>query len=298
MKKYICILACMALSIFSASAADVVIEKNYDLKGFRGLAISNTFDVTVVKSDTYSVNIAVAGEYAPYLDVKVINGILNIGFKDLPRKLSATGYIKSDAVARISMPSLERLSLSGATKFNCEDAFDIGNADFQLVVSGASEVKRVEVYGTDADIDVSGASRANIAGDFVNIEMTLSGTARAALTSDAEELSVIASGTSVADIEGEFTDVDFDTSGVANITVKGKAVKMEVESSGTSSVDALNMPVNSADVEISGASVCKAHVLEELEAECSGASTLSYKADGDIKLDLKEIARSATLKKL
>lgn len=298
MKKLICILAVAALTIFSATAADVVIEKNYNLKGFRGLSISNTFEVEVEKSDTYSVNVAVASEYAPYLDIKVNGGILYIGFKNLPRKLNNTSFIKSAAVARVTMPTLERLSLSGVSKFSCDDVFDIGNSDFQLSLSGISEVEHLEVYGTDADISLSGTSKANIAGDFFEIDMSLSGTSRAVLTANAEDLSVQVSGTAVADIEGEFEDVDFSTSGVSNITVKGKAVELEVESSGTSSVDALRMPVNSADISLSGASVCKTYVLKELEAECTGASSLSYKTDEQIKLDLKEIARSATLKKL
>lgn len=298
MRKLFITLAILATCIFSAAAADVTVEKNYNLKNFRGLAISSTFDVAVEKSDTYSVVVAVASEYVPYLDVKVTGGILSIGFKNLPRKLSTTEFLKASAVARISMPSIERLSLSGASTFVSEDAFDIKNADFALSVSGASEVKRIEVYGSDADISLSGASRANIAGGFIDVEMSLSGTSRAALTADAEDLSVTVSGTAVADIEGEYDEVDLETSGVANITIKGKASKMEVESSGTSSVDALNMPVGSADVSLSGASVCKAYVLKALEAECTGASTLSYKADDKIRLDLKEIARSATLKKL
>jgi hypothetical protein len=51
-------------------------------------------------------------------------------------------------------------------------------------------------------------------------------------------------------------------------------------------------------VRLSGAGVCKTYVTESLEVQCTGASTCSYKADGEIKLDLKEIARTATLKKL
>ena len=298
MKKLYFAIAILFMSLLSARAADVIIEKNYNLKDFRGLSISSTFEVTAVQSDTYSVNIAVPAEYAPYLDIRVTGGILNIGFKNLPRKLNAASIVKSPAVARVSMPSLERLSLSGASKFESEDAFNIGNADFQISVSGASEVKRVEVYGADANIDVSGASRANIAGSFIDVGIVASGTARVMLTADGEDLDVKASGSAVADIEGLYEDFKFKTSGAANITVKGGAANMEVECSGASSVDALNAPVRTAEVSLSGASVCKTDVSEALEAECSGASSLSYKADGDIKLRIKEISRTAGLKKL
>lgn len=298
MKKLYCIIAILCMSLLSAKAADVIIEKNYNLKDFRGLSISSTFEVTAVQSDSYSVNIAVPAEYAPYLDVRVTGGILNIGFKNLPRKLNAASIVKSAAVAKVSMPSLERLSLSGASKFESEDAFNIGNAGFQISVSGASEVKRVEVYGADALINVSGAARANIAGSFIDVEIVASGTARVMLTADGEDLDVKTSGSAVADIEGLYENFDFNTSGAANITVKGGAEDMDVECSGASSVDALKAPVRTADVSLSGASVCKAYVSEKLEVKCSGASSLSYKADGDIMLNIKEISRTAGLKKL
>lgn len=297
MKKLYCIIAILCMSLISASAEDVIIEKNYNLTGFRGLAVSNTFDVTVEKSDSYSVSVAVPDQYASYLDVRMSGGILYIGFKNLPRKLSAASLIKS-AVAKVSMPSLERLSLSGASKFECEDAFEIGNTGFQLSVSGASEVKRVEVYGTDAVINVSGASKANIAGGFIDVGIEASGTARVVLTADGENLEAKSSGSAVADIEGVYEVLDFHASGAANITIKGGAESMEVDCSGAASVDALNAPVRFAEVSLSGASVCKTAVTEELEAECSGASTLSYKADEDVKLRLKDISRTAGLKKL
>ena len=71
-----------------------------------------------------------------------------------------------------------------------------------------------------------------------------------------------------------------------------------MNASSAGSVDALRMPVATATVRLSGAGVCKAYVKEALEVQCTGASTCSYKTDGEIKLDLKEIARTATLKKL
>lgn len=298
MKRLICLFAVVALTIFSASAQDAMVKKDYNLKNFRGLDISSTFYVSVEKSDTYSVSVSVSSDYAPYLDVKVTGGILSIGFKNLPKKLNLTGYVKSVAVARVSMPSLERVSVSGAARLISNDTFDLGDMPFQMSVSGIGEVEQLEVFGTDAKINLSGASKANLFGDFIDIDLEVSGTSRATLTADAEDLVVKASGTATAEIEGEYEDVDFKTSGVSNITIKGKAKEMDVESSGTSSIDALNMPVNSAEVSLSGASVCKTYVLRELEAECTGASTLSYKADDKISLDLKEIARSATLKKL
>lgn len=297
MKKLYCIVAILCISLFSAAADNITIEKNYDLKGFRGLSVSSTFDVDVEKSDSYSVKVSVPAEFAPYLDIRVSGGILNIGFKNLPRKLNAASLVKQTK-AEVSMPVLEYLNLSGASKFNCEDAFDLGNADFQISVSGASEVKRVEIYGTDAQIDVSGASRANIAGSFVDVDIVASGTARVVLTADGEDLEVKSSGSAVADIEGMYEEFDFIASGAANITVKGEAESMEAECSGAASVDALNAPVQTAKVSLSGASVCKTTVTEALEASCSGASSLSYKADEDISLKIKDISRTAGLRKL
>ena len=196
------------------------------------------------------------------------------------------------------MPELKGVTLNGAAKLTVADSFDLGNENFTLSTAGASEVKQMEIHANNATLSLLGASRVHLNGDFVTVSIQSSGTSRLDLSADADDLVVKSSGTAVSEIDGSFETLDLDLGGTSNVTLKGEAEDMTVVASSAGSVDALRMPVTTATVRLSGAGVCKTYVKKALEVQCTGASTCSYKADGEIKLDLKEIARTATLKKL
>ena len=281
------------------SQAPATIIKDYKCANFRGLHISSVFDVTVNRSSNYSTRIEISKEYEEYLDIRVVNGILKIGFTNTSRaKRLFTHMDKCVAVATISMPALESADLSGASKLNAPDTFDLRGNDFRLHVSGASEVYNLDINGGDAYITVSGASKAALSGRFEDIDIQLSGASKLDLNAKAEDIDIDASGSSSAEIEGSFDAVDAQCSGACGISLTGNADELEIGCSGASGVNALKMAAGSVDVDLSGASYAKVYVLDELEVDCSGASSCTYKTEGKIDLDIHEVSRSATLKKL
>lgn len=290
--------ACAATDPAGTQAPATVI-KDYKCSNFKGLQISSVFDVTVNRSSNYSTRIEISKEYEEYLDIRVVNGILKIGFTNTSRaKRLFTHMDKCVAVATISMPALESADLSGASKLNAPDTFDLRGNDFRLHVSGASEVYNLDINGGDAYITVSGASKAALSGRFEDIDIQLSGASKLDLNAKAEDIDIDASGSSSAEIEGSFDAVDAQCSGACGISLTGNADELEIGCSGASGVNALKMAAGSVDVDLSGASYAKVYVLDELEVDCSGASSCTYKTEGKIDLDIHEVSRSATLKKL
>lgn len=290
--------ACAATDPAGTQAPATVI-KDYKCSNFKGLQISSVFDVTVNRSSNYSTRIEISKEYEEYLDIRVVNGILKIGFTNTSRaKRLFTHMDKCVAVATISMPALESADLSGASKLNAPDTFDLRGNDFRLHVSGASEVYNLDINGGDAYITVSGASKAALSGRFEDIDIQLSGASKLDLNAKAEDIDIDASGSSSAEIEGSFDAVDAQCSGACGISLTGNADELEIGCSGASGVNALKMAAGSVDVKLSGASYAKVYVLDELEVDCSGASSCTYKTEGKIDLDIHEVSRSATLKKL
>ena len=281
------------------SQAPATIIKDYKCANFRGLHISSVFDVNVSRSSKYSLQIEISKDYEQYLDVKVVNGILRIGFTDTYKAKKLFSHMdKCIAVATISMPALESVELSGASKLNASDSFDIKGKDFRLRVSGASEVYNLDINCSDASIMVSGASKAYVSGCFEDMDIHLSGASNFEMDADAEEMDIDASGSSSAQIGGNFDSVDIQCSGACGINLTGKANDLEIGCSGASGVNALKMAARNVDVDLSGASYAKVYVLDELEVDCSGASSCSYKTAGRIDLDIHEVSRSASLKKL
>ena len=282
-----------------ASEAPATIIKNYKCTNFRGLHISSVFDVNVSRSSKYSLQVEISKDYEQYLDIKVVNGILRIGFTDTYKAKKLFSHMdKCIAVATISMPTLESVDLSGASKLNASDSFDLRGKDFRLRVSGASEVYSLNVSGSDATVSVSGASRAALSGRFNDIEVQLSGASKLDLDTDAEDIDIDASGSSSAQIAGTYESIDVQCSGACGINLSGSADELEIGCSGASGVNALKMAAGNVGVDLSGASYAKVFVLDELEVECSGASSCSYKTAGRIDLDIHEVSRSASLKKL
>ena len=297
MKRILTFFAVLAILItanFAASAQTA--KKDYDLKGFTAVEFNNEFKATVRKSNDFSVSVELPEELVPYLDVRVNKGALIVELRNVPTRLN---ILKSSSVnATVTMPELRGVTLNGTAKLTVPDSFDLGNGDFTLSTAGASEVKQMEIHARNATLSLLGASRVHLNGDFVTVNIQSAGTSRLDLSADADDLVVKSSGTAVSEIDGSFESLNMELGGTSNVTLKGEAEDMTVNASSAGSVDALRMPVATATVHLSGAGVCKAYVKEALEVQCTGASTCSYKADGEIKLDLKEIARTATLKKL
>ena len=297
MKRFSTIIALAATLILTASTVCAqTVKKDYDLKGFTSIDIGSDFKATVQKSDEFSVSVELTQDLVPYLEVRVDKGILLISLRNVPTRLT---LLKSNVInATISMPELKGVRLNDGVRLTVADRFDLGNDNFILSTAGASEVRQMEIHAKNATLSLLGASRIRLNGDFATVNITSAGTSRLDMGANADELFVKSSGTAVSEIEGTFDTIDLDLGGTSNVTLKGEAEDLKAKASTAGSVDALRMPVANADVFLSGAGVCKVYVKEALEVQCTGASTCSYKTDGEIKLDLKEIARTATLKKL
>lgn len=297
MKRFVTLFAVMATIISgSFTAAGQTVKKDFNLQGFTGIEIGNDFKVTVQKADSPSISVELTETLEPYLDVRVDKGMLIIELRNVPTRLT---ILKTSVMnATVSMPELKNVVLNGSSKLTVADAFDLGNGHFTLATAGASEVRQMEIHANNASLNLAGASRVHLSGGFASVSIESVGTSRLDMNASADDLTVKSSGTAVSEIDGTFDEIDLNLSGTSNVTLKGEAEEMKVAASSAGSVDALRMPVASADVTLSGAGVCKTYVKESLTVQCSGASTCSYKVDGDIKLDVKDIARTATLKKL
>ncbi len=150
--------------------------------------------------------------------------------------LKTAHYIATTTRAEITMPQLRGLELSGATRGTVSGFSSTENVDIE--VSGASSLDMVDMSTGDIDFRISGASR--VTGDI---------TAR---------------------------DADFEVSGASTVQLEGSAADTVIEASGASRAELAGFTVNNADVRLSGASSGTVNLEGRLDADLSGASTLSY----------------------
>lgn len=273
----------------------------FNCKDFNKLDLSHTVKAKVVKSDTYKVEVTLPTEFKEYLKVYVKDGELRIGMSD---NLNFNARVQNKYknwtfTAVIAMPELRGLEMSGASEFECEDTFDLGGKDFSLDLSGASNLKSLNVNGGDLDVEISGASNYKFSGNFRKAEMDLSGAAEGRFEVNADDLELDASGAGKTKVNGDFGKISLDTSGACDVVLNGTAERLEVDASGACSVRAMDFKAQNVIVEATGACKCNLNAERSLIIEdASGAATVKYKTPKDLGVKLKSVGRGATVKRV
>lgn len=255
MKKILLSLALICAVVLSANAENQL--KKYYFKDFTGINADNAFQVTVEQSERYSVRVEVQPEYEQYLDVKVKQGILYLGFSDnLPKKMKT----RSSKVvsAKVSMPVITSIALSGSSDMKFKDPFEVAMGEVFVYASGSSTIKDFEITAPEVEIRVSGSS---------HVEMKV-----------------------------ESSEVDVEISGASKVVLAGRTSEMDAEISGASGLVAKSLEVQDADVEASGASKAQVNATFELKVSLSGASTCIYEDNSNLKVNARKVAGASTLK--
>jgi hypothetical protein len=198
-----------------------LITQEMDSTDFTKLEISHVFQAKVTRSDSFFVSITVDDNLLEYVVVRKSGNTLRIYLK------AGYAYIGTTKMVEITMPKIDKLSLSGASRvevsgfrssdrleFDAVGSIEIANGIFN--VSGASSIN-LEGYASDISIEVSGASHVNLANLSVsNATIRISG---------ASVVTVSASGT-----------IDGNISGASRLTYLGDPA-LTIEMSGDSTVD-------------------------------------------------------------
>jgi hypothetical protein len=218
-----------------------LISKEMDFSDFTRVEVGSAFEVEIIQADSYHVSVTADDNLFDYITVAKEGDTLKIALKP------SYSYDFLTLRARVTMPNLYALDLSGATK-GTVSGFD-SSADLALDLSGASSLAMSDMSALDISLEASGASR--VTGS-------------------------IAAG-----------DAEFDVSGASTVTLAGSANDIDIEASGASHVGLGDFPVNNAEVKLSGASRATVNLSGRLDVDLSGASNLSYIGEptmGDISI--------------
>ncbi len=233
-------------------------EMNFS--GFTRVDVGHAFEVEIVQSDSYSVSITADDNLFKYVRVSKTGETLKI------RLQSGYSYQSITTRAKITMPDLYELDLSGATRGTVQ-GFSSAH-DFILDLSGASSLDMVDMSMSAGDIefDISEASR--VTGDII-------------ITGDAD---FEVSGASIVElgVHPELTLLF-----LQDVEVESAVNNIVVSASGASRVELTGCLINNADVNLSGASQGIVNLNGRLDADLSGASQLSYIGEptmGDIDI--------------
>ena len=268
MKKLVVCLVFAGLSTLFVSGQK---NETRSVSGFTGIDASSVFNITVSKGSQESLIIEADEAIMQYVRSEVKNGVLHLYLdKDIDFKKINIKKLN----ANIVMSNLDKLSLSGACKFNSEDLFT--SEKFSLKCSGASKVA-IKIATGALDLNASGASN-------IQIDANVTGNAKYDV-----------SGTTKISGELKANDVIFDFSGVVNIELTGSANSAKIDISGSSNIKAENFIVKTANIDSSGASKVTLHVTDEMSVNSTGASSINYKGKPATTLNISGASKIKSL---
>ncbi|MDA0196505.1 MAG: DUF2807 domain-containing protein [Bacteroidetes bacterium] len=148
------------------------------------------------------------------------------------------------------------------------DQLEFDMTDTKWLDMGNRRSVRAEVtMPTISALDLTGACKFEafgFSGDILNIEM---------------------SGSADADLDVNYDEMLIHLSGDSDLKIEGETDKVNVDISGAASLDALGLEAIRGNVEASGASSAEIFVMEELQVDATGVSSVRYKGNPRLEVD-------------
>ena len=191
-----------------------VINKDFDSRDFSRVTVGSAFQIELTQGDSYKVTISADDNIMTYVQVTKTGDTLKIGLQ------SGRSYNNTTLKAKVTLPTLEGLELSGAAKGTLSGFKS--NKALSVELSGAGQLSG-EIQSGNANFELSGASKATLKGS-------------------AQDAKANVSGASVLDLENyALQNLDVNASGASNVTANIKG-KLDVELSGASNLSYLGSP--------------------------------------------------------
>ena len=228
----IVVLAAVAVTgvYFLDSYSNVKLEtQTINDSGFTAVDVGSAFKVTITQSDSYSVIITANEKIFDRIQVTQNGNTLKI---DVQPGTTFTGI--SDLAARITMPELNSVVLSGATHGSASGFRSTG--PFAANESGASSLEMTNFEAGNTTVDLSGASRFTAAGSANDL---------VAVIAEASSLNI--SGLPVNNANVTLTDashaqinvngrLNADLTGASSLQYSGQPTLGNITTSGSSSI--------------------------------------------------------------
>jgi hypothetical protein len=202
--------------------------RNFSASGFNKLSMGSAFKIEVKQGSNFSISTSGRQEDLDDLEGSVRGGTFHLGYK-------GSGWNRNRKTVNVSitMPALEGVDFSGASKANVAKFNGVRNMDIE--VSGASHVT-MELSSPKATFDLSGASTLVLVGqgDVLNGEVSGASSFKGRDFSS-KVVNIEASGASSASVVAS-SAVHADASGASSVRYSGSAKDIHSSTSGASSV--------------------------------------------------------------
>jgi len=217
-----------------------LITQEMDFTDFTELEIGHVFQAKVTRADFFSFNITVDDNLLEYVTVRKSGNTLRIYLK------GGYTYIGTTKMVEITMPKIDELSLSGASRGEVSGFRSSDRLEFEA--SGASSLNIDDLKAGDTGFEISSGSR--VSGSI------------------------------------EISNGRFNVSGASSIDLEGYASDISIEASGASHANLADFSISNATVTISGASVVTVNASGTIDGNVSSASRLTYLGNPALTIEM------------
>ena len=263
--------------------------KTWDVAGFTSVVISSTFRAEITRGEGFKVSTSCDDNVTPHVQVTKEGTTLKIGLER-----GKSYQLKTPLKAEITLPKLVGLETSGASRstlkgFHSQDplrlkvsgashidgAIDAGDVDFD--VSGASTLALTGSAG-DARLEVSGASHDKLLQfPLKKCDLELSGASSAQITSRSDQpFRAELSGASHLKGSVDAAKLELGTNGASHVTLSGSAKTAKLKIDGTSHANLAELAAKEVNVALSGVSHASVQASTSLKYDLSALSKLQY----------------------
>lgn len=193
-----------------------VTTQSRSVSNFKSIDASSAVNVYITQDSAFSVKVTVDENLQQYIEVYEQNGVLHIHQAD-NTSLDVTGDMK----IYVSAPLFEKLEASGASNITGEKKI---SSDSKLIVeaSGASSIS-LDIKAPSAEVEVTGASNVTLTGETKTLSIEGQGASHAkCFELMAENVDVDVSGASNADVFAS-VGLKAEASGASDVRYKGAA---------------------------------------------------------------------------
>lgn len=306
MKRLFLTIALAAISVFGLMAEEKT--KVYEFGDITRIESGFLFQIHVTEGTSGKVTIVYESDYEKHLRVKYgeNESKLRLGLNEIPNKFKRGNQPVIHVY--LEMDRIEEIMTTGGGAGIFFDG-DFTGEDVRLSAGVASSISDLELQCRNLDLTCSGASRASIKGTVMDsMEIELSGASNADLNLSAQELDCNLSGASSFANRGNITECNIECSGASKFTnngdiqdgniecsgasvlkLSGKGSKLDLEGSGACKINTRDFTAMNVMLELSGASNAAVHADKTLKYIVSRASKLTYYGNAEpINLDESE----------
>jgi len=205
-----------------------VVTQSRSVANFKSIEVDNAVNVYITQDSAFSVKVTIDENLQQYIEVYEKDGVLHVGQKN-NTSVNPTGHMK----VYVSAPAFERLEASGASYITAEQKITAASV-ITLDASGASHIS-AEIQAPKTDAEATGASGLTLKGQTKDLSISGQGASHIkCFDLLAENVDVDVSGASSADVFAS-VDLKAEASGASEIRYKG-AANYTGNSSGASNI--------------------------------------------------------------